>query len=394
MGRSDSLRILVLGGYGAMGQVIVRDLLESGAEVVIAGNNLERAENLIEQMKKEKISNVQKAEVLEIDAEDENLVGKIHEAEADVLVNSVIYTYNLIIMDAAIAAEINYVDLGGLYHMTLKQLALDKKAKEAGVSCILGMGSTPGTTNVMAHFASHKFSKVERVDIRSGWKNLEGSPLIVPYALKTLYGEYTMPAPVLRNGKIKFANPLAKKISFSFPGPLGKVSGHFTIHSELATMPTVLKAKRMDFAVAFPREFDSAVSAVVRKYKKFGEESALAELGKVLAVPEISPLDIDGQRIDMYGKDKKGKKLFVRMDAITDYHKKWKQSAGTVDTSVPSSIAAQWLAGEKITSRGVLPPGIALHGLEKEFFSGLNKRGRGIKVFEQINDGPRRKMWK
>ncbi len=377
-----------------MGQVIVRDLLESGAEVVIAGNNLEKAEDLLEQLKKEKISNYQKAEAVEIDAEDENLVGKIHEAEADVLVNSVIYTYNLIIMDAAISAGAHYLDLGGLYHMTLKQLELDKKAKEFGASCIIGVGSTPGTANVMAHYASHKFSKISRVDIRSAWRNLEGSPLIVPYALKTLYGEYTQPAPVLRNGKIKFVNPLAKKVSFAFPEPLGKVLGHFTIHSELATMPKVFSAQRMDFSVAFPKEFDSAVSAVVKKYKKFGEARAIAELGKVLEIPKISPRDIDGQRIDMYGRDKKGKKLFVRMDAITDYHKRWGQSAGTVDTAVPPSIVAQWLAGEKISACGVLPPEIALHGSEKEFFEELNARSRGIKVFEQINNGPRRKMWK
>ncbi len=377
-----------------MGQVVVRDLLESGAEVVVAGNNLEKAEALIEQLKKEKISSAKKADTAEIDATDENLVSKIHDAEADVLVNAVNYEFNLLIMDAAIRAGVHYIDLGGLYHTTLKQLLFDKKAKEAGVSCILGMGSTPGTTNIMAHFASHKFSKIERVDIRSGWKNLEGSSLIVPYALKTLYGEYSYPTPVLRSGKIKFVQPLAKKISFEFPEPLGKVSGHFTIHSELATMPKVFSAKRMDFAVAFPKEFDSAVSAAVKKYKKFGEARAIEELKKVLQTPEISPRDIDGQRVDLYGKDKKGKKLFVRMDAITKYHKKWKQSAGTVDTAVPPSIAAQWLAGGKLIFEGVAPPEIAFHGFEKEYFKELNKRGRGIEIFEQINNGLRRKISK
>src|SRR5437867_1515392 len=66
----------------------------------------------------------------------------------DCVINSTWYDLNVPIMEAAIEAEIHYCDLGGLYHQTLRQLKLDSRAKDAGVTRIWGIGSTPGTMNV------------------------------------------------------------------------------------------------------------------------------------------------------------------------------------------------------------------------------------------------------
>src|SRR2546423_1783818 len=65
----------------------------------------------------------------------------------DCVINSSWYDLNVSIMEAAIEAGIHYCDLGGLYHQTLRQLKLDARAKDAGVTCVLGIGSTPGTMN-------------------------------------------------------------------------------------------------------------------------------------------------------------------------------------------------------------------------------------------------------
>ena len=46
---------------------------------------------------------------------------------AGCVVNSVQYYFNLPIMDACLDARVPYVDLGGLFHTTRKQLALDEK---------------------------------------------------------------------------------------------------------------------------------------------------------------------------------------------------------------------------------------------------------------------------
>ncbi|MBI2648221.1 MAG: hypothetical protein HYW93_01010, partial [Thaumarchaeota archaeon] len=57
---------------------------------------------------------------------------------------------------------------------------------------------------------------------------------------------------------------------------------------------------------------------------------------------------------------------------------KWKIGGGTVDTGVPPSIAAQWLAKGRITSRGVVPPESCIDPLP--YFDELSRRG--IRVYE------------
>ena len=66
------------------------------------------------------------------------------------MLNCVTYYWNLPVMRAALAARVPYSDLGGLYHGTQEQFALDDDFVAAGVPALLGMGSTPGITNAMA----------------------------------------------------------------------------------------------------------------------------------------------------------------------------------------------------------------------------------------------------
>jgi len=158
-------RFLVLGGYGTMGRIIVRDLAESGAkEILVAGRDESKAAALIEKI------GAKRAAPAKIDATDPDLEKKIREIEPDVLVNATWYEYNMHVMPAAIRARVHYVDLGGLYHMTLKQLKLSADAKKAGVLCVLGMGSTPGTTNVMAAYGADEFDRIGSIRIVSGSK--------------------------------------------------------------------------------------------------------------------------------------------------------------------------------------------------------------------------------
>src|SRR6266511_118154 len=72
---------------------------------------------------------------------------------SSVCVNCVDYRLNLGVMEAALAAACHYLDLGGLFHMTRRQLELDDRFREAGLTAILGMGSAPGKTNLLARAA-------------------------------------------------------------------------------------------------------------------------------------------------------------------------------------------------------------------------------------------------
>ena len=66
------------------------------------------------------------------------------------LVNSASYRVNLDAMTACLEAGCHYLDLGGLYWMTGRQLELGPRFRDAGLLALLGIGSAPGKTNLMA----------------------------------------------------------------------------------------------------------------------------------------------------------------------------------------------------------------------------------------------------
>ena len=60
------------------------------------------------------------------------------------LVNSASYRVNLDAMTACLEAGCHYLDLGGLYWMTSRQLELGPRFERAGLLALLGIGSAPG----------------------------------------------------------------------------------------------------------------------------------------------------------------------------------------------------------------------------------------------------------
>src|SRR5213596_1942887 len=317
----------------------------------------------------------------------------------DCVINSSWYDLNVSIMEAAIEAGIHYCDLGGLYHQTLRQLKLDARAKDAGVTCVLGIGSTPGTMNVMAIHGASKLDKVHKVRLRSSGAVVAGGEpgkFVPPYAIRTIFDEFSLDAPILRDGKIRFVPALSGLERSEFMPPVGVVEGYYTIHSELATLTETIGkgVQEMDFIVAFPPAFRETVATLVRLGLASRDE-AVAEGVKVrpydmtstvidnLPKPKEPELDVDIQRCVVVGT-KDGHPVTLRYEAVTWPHKKWKVGGGVVDTGVPPSIAAQWMANGSVKRKGVIPPEIAFDPLP--YFKELSARGRGIKITEYAEE--------
>ncbi len=102
-------------------------------------------------------------------------------------------------MRACLAAGCSYLDLGGLYWMTGRQLELADEFERAGLLALLGIGSSPGKTNLMAQRA------VEVLDVEPGQitddrhRGGRSRPragrdgrLRPPYAIQTLLDELTL----------------------------------------------------------------------------------------------------------------------------------------------------------------------------------------------------------
>ena len=139
-----------------------------------------------------------KAESSTADARDEDALARVLD-NVDVLVNTASYRVNLHAMRACLAAGCAYLDLGGLYWMTGRQLELADEFGRAGLLALLGIGSSPGKTNLMAQRAVEVLGvepgQVEKVEIVAGGRDPvagDDGRLSPPYALQTLLDELTL----------------------------------------------------------------------------------------------------------------------------------------------------------------------------------------------------------
>ena len=159
---------------------------------------------------------------------------------AAVCVNCVDYRLNPDVMDAALAAGAHYVDLGGLYHVTRLQLGRSEEFRAAGLTAIVGMGSAPGKTNLLARAAVGRLAAEPRtLEIWAVTRDpaANGHPFPAPYSVRTLIDELRMRPVVVRGGRVRDVEPLSGEAEREFPTPVGRATGIFTLHSELATLP-------------------------------------------------------------------------------------------------------------------------------------------------------------
>ena len=105
----------------------------------------------------------------------------------------------------------HYLDLGGLYWMTARQLELGPRFEAAGLLAVLGIGSRPGKTNLMARRRRGSWGAVDSIHVSAAGRDLDPpAGFSVPYALQTLIDELTLPPVVLRDGEPSEIEPLRR----------------------------------------------------------------------------------------------------------------------------------------------------------------------------------------
>ncbi len=361
------MRFFVLGGYGIIGKVVVSDLasFSKHSEIIVAGRDFEKAQKYAKSFKSPRLKAVK------ADINDKNSLARlIKKSDADVVVNCVQYYFNYQIMEACIKAKTNYVDLGGLYHMTKKQLKLNEKFRKIGKTAVLGCGSSPGITNILAAYGSKFLKNIISVEIFFADKDKTkyNQDFVLPYSFKTIVDEYTLKPAVLSNGKIRFAKPLSGIREYSIEG-YGKKQGFLTLHSELATLPEFLKNKgirKMEFRVTFDKRFNEKIKTLVNL--GFASEEDINTTSSIMDHFVIKPgtkvIDEETLRVVFNSGS-------ITMDAVTK--SRFNIPAGTYDTGVPCSIIAQMISKKMINEKGVYAPEKVINpGI---FFRELRRRG-------------------
>jgi len=378
------VKIALLGGAGAMGRVTLHDLLDSPdvKEVLVGDINLDAATNLIESLGDPRL------EAASVDVRDVEGTAEIVRG-CDVLINSTQYYFNMEVMRASLLAGVHYLDLGGLFHMTRKQMSLDEDFKKAGILAVLGCGSTPGITNVMARYAADRLEEVESVDIKIGAVDFTESEALfsTPYSIDTVLDECVMSPWIYDGDQWVELPPFSGGEEIQFPAPIGLNTAHYTIHSEVATFPLSFKTKgirRATFRLALPSDFIRTVKTLVdlnladdtprnvRGVQVKPRDVLVSVLTPLAASNGAVPNDCDCLRVEVAGK-RGGRAVHYTMESIIYPKVEWRASAGAYDTGVPPSIIAQMMARGDIPERGVLNPEQCVPAVP--FFEALAERG-------------------
>lgn len=363
-----------------MGRITVRALAEDARvkRVTVADLSEAAAQRTIDWLERGR----EKAVAAACDVRDSAGLAKMLSG-ADVVLNATDYPFNLDVMRAALAARTPYADLGGLFHMTRKQYELHDAFAEAGLTAVLGIGSTPGITNILARVAADQLDTVERLDVRIGSADLRTGdvPFAPPYSIRTILDECTLEPMVFANGKTRAVAPLSGQESIVFPAPIGSATAMYTLHSEVALFPVSFGErglKHVSFKIAFPPDFldqlrllvDLGIantSPIAVRGARKGQPAHVAPREVLVALlqqrastlPAGEPDDCDVLRVVAAGTHG-GRPMELTEDMIVLPYKPWGIAAGDLDTGIPLAIAGILLA-----SGAARLPGA--HGAERVF---------------------------
>ncbi len=350
------MRVAVLGAGGTIAPAIVRDLAES--EEVTAMRLLD-----IDLRKAEAVAMEHgggKAQARQADA-----TGDLaeHLAGMEVLVNSAAYRINLAAMRACLDAGCHYIDLGGLYHVAREQLQLSDEFEQRGLLALLGMGSAPGKTNLLAARAVTELpGNPISISVLAGGRDLKPTgELSFPYALRTLLDEITMPPMAIINGRPQEMKPLQDGPRADFGDPIGEAETIFTLHSEVLTFGDSFGAPNVTFALSLP-------PAVLESLKELSgaSEERIAEVARSASPPSANTTSI--HIVEVSGPDTK-----IRARSVTPPNEAWGLGGGIVSTATPAAAAVRLLARGSISRRGALPPESCVD--PDEMFAELEGRG-------------------
>lgn len=231
------LRIIAVGGAGSMGRWAVRTVAKLGSASVltVADIDLDRAERVA-------ASVGGPCRALRLDATDPAQLQAAF-AEHDVVINTMgpFATFVRPILTAALSSDCHYLDINDDWQPTVEAFEFDEEARRRGLHVVVGLGGSPGVTNLCAAFAADRLDVVH--ELHTGWK-LSGA---------TIVDEPDFPAPAasaaVEHWLHQCAQPIrawidgapgtveaVKQVDLDFPG-LGVVTAYTMGHPEPITLP-------------------------------------------------------------------------------------------------------------------------------------------------------------
>jgi saccharopine dehydrogenase (NAD+, L-lysine-forming) len=251
-------KVLIIGAGGVGGVVAHKAAMEKIAfsDVMLASRRLAPVEKLaaeIEQMHGRKIKTAQ------VDADDVPALTKLIESyQPKVVINVALPYQDLHIMDACLAAGVDYLDTANYEPLDVAkfeykwQWAYQDRFAKAGRMAVLGSGFDPGVTNVYcAYIQKHLLDEVHYVDIVDCNGGSHGKAFATNFNPEINIREITARGRYWENGEWKETDPLSVSKIFDYPG-VGERKSFLLYHEELESLAQNLKGlKRIRFWMTF-----------------------------------------------------------------------------------------------------------------------------------------------
>lgn len=374
------MRVLVLGGTGGMGQGVARDLIKQAQikEVILGDINTDL--NRVQ----EKLRASEKISLIKIDVNDhKGMVETIK--KVDVVVNCAgpFYKTAVAVARAAVEAKVNYIDICDDYEAAEILFAsdIDRAAKEAGITVLTGMGSDPGTNNVLVKWYANKLDRVDEICLYWVVSIAELSGAAWDHSLHMVLGNI----PQFLDGKLEYVEGGSGEEMEKFLEPLGECLISYVGHPQPFTIPRYIKGvKKVVIKGALIPQW---VDRLIKEQKATGllnKESIDVKGAKIV------PYDLALRLWETIPKDRDNGPAASGLKVIVKGERGGNQVIYTADivgrmapgTGLPASIAALMMDAGEVQVKGVVAPEGCIN--PDKFLTELLKRGAKIHQTETI----------
>jgi saccharopine dehydrogenase-like NADP-dependent oxidoreductase len=375
------MRAFVLGGAGGMGQGVARDLIkQEPITKVILGDLFPDPERL-----SPKLRDSEKVTLTKMDVSDHTgMVAAFR--EADVIVNCAgpFYKTAVPVARAAVEARVNYIDICDDYEGTeiLFNSDIDAMAKEAGITVLTGMGSDPGTNNVLVKWYADRLDRVDEIYLYWVVAIAELSGAAWDHSLHMTLGKI----PQYINGELIHVEGGTDVVAEEFLDPLGTCHVRYVGHPQPLTIPRYIKGVKN--VIIKGALIPLWVDELIKEQKDTGLLSK-------------EPLEINGTAVIPYdvtlklwktipeGRDRgpqaSGLKVIVKGERGGKGVTYTADMVGRMapGTGIPASIAALMMHDGDVTEKGVVAPEGCID--PDTFLGAFLKRGARIHQTEKVS---------
>ncbi len=222
--------VLVLGGAGSVGSETVQQLVRRGTfrRILVADRNFAAAQQL---------AHAAGAEAVGIDVTDAPaLIALMRRAQVVLNATGPFGHYGLPVVQAALAAQVHYANVNDEVE-PLQELfgtdTVDHAARAAGVTLVVGLGMSPGMTNIIARYGAQQLDSVAAVHFAvctGPWTRgsaVWAHRLHVNSSMATIY----------RDSRWQQVPAMSEPEEVTFPWPPGRSTVHIVAHPEPLMLP-------------------------------------------------------------------------------------------------------------------------------------------------------------